>query len=82
MLKEIDIMTKNIKVFLTIIIVVMIIGTWLAVEAGIRYNLRLGFYDSSSYCVNVGEYMKYGEEAINYTYTHLDLIGIVIRTFA
>lgn len=75
-------MIKNIKVFLTVIIATMIISTWLAVDAGIRYNPRLGFYDSDVYSFTVGEYMKYGEEAINYTYTHLDLMGIATRTFA
>ena len=47
---------------------------------GISYNAYLGFYDSTEYTINAIQALKDG--TVEYTYTHLDFMGILSRIFA
>ena len=47
---------------------------------GISFNAELGFYDSTVYTINAIQALKDG--TVEYTYTHLDLVGILSRIFA
>ena len=43
------------------------------------YTPELGIYDTRYYSWNVGEYLKYGMDAVHYDYTNLNFIEIMSR---
>ena len=43
------------------------------------YTPELGIYDTRECSFNMGEYLKYGKDAIHYTYTNLNFYEIMDR---
>ena len=43
------------------------------------YRSDLGVYDTRAYSFKLGDYLKYGKDALHYTYTNLNFIEVMDR---
>lgn len=68
-----------IELLLMIALTVCVLYTLYRFVTDFGYSSDLGIYYKRVYGFKLGDYLKYGEKAIHYTYTNLNFIEVMDR---